>query len=435
MASKREELENELQIVRFEYQTRHKQVWDNAYYQNATTLDDGASARRAGNNALADDYTLKTLSRRIEELEKQLAKLPGKPDSFKDFSSKQTSAVSPEPSRQKSRKQKSSGATAESLTKRGFIFLEESEWDKAFEYFDDALDINPEYAKAYIGLLCVELKIKSEDGLIKHDKSITGMTHYKDAKKYADAEYKTILKDIEVRQKHAMDKVKADKENRKRIAEKKRNDRYLQLVNNVNDAKINVSPSSVFKSLKKQLLGIRDYKNVNDLIALCDKLAKSRENYEQLIRSKNDGELKNSNSSYFHDLADKFRKISGEYEDAGRLADECDAIAQNEKTAEMEREREKKYNDILSIVDLYKKRIQRSYSDSDAEQLEKLTRELRSLGYKDTERLFNECTLLIQRGRAEQQKETWISQGLCPDHGGQLVGIWSKSYECCGKKR
>jgi len=42
--------------------------------------------------------------------------------------------------------------SVESLVKRGCLFLEDSEWKKADEYFDKALDINPEHAPAYMDI-------------------------------------------------------------------------------------------------------------------------------------------------------------------------------------------------------------------------------------------------------------------------------------------
>jgi len=57
----------------------------------------------------------------------------------------------------------SSSPSVESLMKRGKLFLEDSDLDKADEYFDKVLDIDPEYAPAYIGKLCVELGVRREE--------------------------------------------------------------------------------------------------------------------------------------------------------------------------------------------------------------------------------------------------------------------------------
>ena len=51
-------------------------------------------------------------------------------------------------------------AGAKALMKRGWLFLEDGDWRQAGEYFNKVLDIDAEYAPAYVGLLCAELSTK-----------------------------------------------------------------------------------------------------------------------------------------------------------------------------------------------------------------------------------------------------------------------------------
>ena len=85
------------------------------------------------------------------------------------------------------------GATAESLIKRGFLFLEVSDWEKAITYFDNVLDINPECAQAYIGMLCAELRITSEAELENQTELFDERPNYKLAIRFADEEYRIKL--------------------------------------------------------------------------------------------------------------------------------------------------------------------------------------------------------------------------------------------------
>jgi tetratricopeptide (TPR) repeat protein len=84
---------------------------------------------------------------------------------------------------------------AEPLVKRGYLFLEDSDWNKADEYFDKALDVNPEHAPAYIGKLCAELKVRREDSLGNYqelrqgkmlDKPLEKYGHFQKALRFAD---------------------------------------------------------------------------------------------------------------------------------------------------------------------------------------------------------------------------------------------------------
>lgn len=51
-------------------------------------------------------------------------------------------------------------ASTGALTKRGYIFLEDGDFKGADEYFDKALDENPEDSKAYVGKVLVGLRMK-----------------------------------------------------------------------------------------------------------------------------------------------------------------------------------------------------------------------------------------------------------------------------------
>ncbi|MDR2547043.1 MAG: hypothetical protein LBC96_05955, partial [Lachnospiraceae bacterium] len=90
----------------------------------------------------------------------------------------------------KPKKAISVNTTAEALTERGFIFLEDSEWETAKDYFDNALDINPKYGQAYIGLLCAELKIKSESKIKKLKEPLDNNPNYQKALRFSDTQYK-----------------------------------------------------------------------------------------------------------------------------------------------------------------------------------------------------------------------------------------------------
>jgi tetratricopeptide (TPR) repeat protein len=84
----------------------------------------------------------------------------------------------------------------ESLMKRGWLFIEDSDWKQAVEYFNKVLDIDPEHAPAYVGLLCAELKVRSEEGLANHEKPVDDMPHYKKAIRFADADYRAKLEEL-----------------------------------------------------------------------------------------------------------------------------------------------------------------------------------------------------------------------------------------------
>ena len=94
-------------------------------------------------------------------------------------------------------------ATAQSIVplyKRVVLFLEDRNFEQAREYCERILDIDPEYAPAYIGKLCAELEATSEADLVNKtltpdnkEVSLDNMPDYKKALRFADANYRLKL--------------------------------------------------------------------------------------------------------------------------------------------------------------------------------------------------------------------------------------------------
>lgn len=77
-------------------------------------------------------------------------------------------------------------ATVASLLKRAYMFLEDGDWKNAQEYCDKVLDIDPECAKAYVGKLMVDLKLKKYEYFENTDISFDDNANYNKAIRFAD---------------------------------------------------------------------------------------------------------------------------------------------------------------------------------------------------------------------------------------------------------
>lgn len=88
-------------------------------------------------------------------------------------------------------------ASVDSLLKRGYLFLEDGEFTQAHEYFNRVLDIEPENARSYIGLLCIDTKVKKEEELVSSYLPLGNNANYAKAFRFADDSYKEILKEYE----------------------------------------------------------------------------------------------------------------------------------------------------------------------------------------------------------------------------------------------
>lgn len=79
--------------------------------------------------------------------------------------------------------------TASSLLKRANIFLADEEWDRASEYAERVLDIDPENAEAYLVKVMVELEVKDRSELGAKGIEFLQADDYEKVEKYAKGEF------------------------------------------------------------------------------------------------------------------------------------------------------------------------------------------------------------------------------------------------------
>ena len=114
------------------------------------------------------------------------------------------------------------GPGVASLHKRAVLFLEDKDWDSATEYFDRILDIDPEYAPAYIGKVQVKNQVRREADLARCREPISADPDFQKAVRFADENQKAIyngynraiLDRIELERKEAAYREAAALENR-----------------------------------------------------------------------------------------------------------------------------------------------------------------------------------------------------------------------------
>lgn len=81
----------------------------------------------------------------------------------------------------------------EPLIKRAFLFLEDGNWKSANEYCEKILDIDPEYAPAYLCKLMIEYRAKKPEYLSNLSVDFSRSGNYQKALRYGDETLKTEL--------------------------------------------------------------------------------------------------------------------------------------------------------------------------------------------------------------------------------------------------
>jgi len=223
-------MQNELASLRNECDNRRNIIWKKVYADNLVLGSDIAG--KNANYAVENDFTFKNLSKEISWLEEKIKNYKPRPTPISPTQHSQS--ISPPEKSLKSSLFVPPGATAKSLTKRGFQYLESSNWEIASAYFDSALDIDSEHAPAHIGMLCVELLLNEEKALSRQNKPFNDNANFKRALRYADESYKNDLERyVQEFEEHQIEQERLEKE---RKAEQKRLDRKLKAENKIIEA-------------------------------------------------------------------------------------------------------------------------------------------------------------------------------------------------------
>lgn len=113
------------------------------------------------------------------------------------------------------------GDTAENLTDRALIMLKDNQSRKARELFEDALNKDPYYWKAYLGLFMFSRNISSVDYIEKESKPISNDRNFKHAVEYAPHDEKMRLvgyaNAIDIKLKKEKDELEFQKKETERI--------------------------------------------------------------------------------------------------------------------------------------------------------------------------------------------------------------------------
>ncbi|MGN0584681.1 MAG: DUF6273 domain-containing protein, partial [Ruminococcus sp.] len=86
--------------------------------------------------------------------------------------------------------QTAASGNIENLLKRGNLALEDGDWTAAGNFFEQVLNENVEEARAYLGLLMVDLKVPSEEVLVNTKTNFGGNANFIKAKRFGDDSFK-----------------------------------------------------------------------------------------------------------------------------------------------------------------------------------------------------------------------------------------------------
>lgn len=179
-------------------------------------------------------------------------------------------------------------ADAEALLKRAWLFLEDGDFARADDFCEQALNIEPECAEAYLGKLMAELRVRNKAGLQHCSEPFDKRNNYQKALRFGNSQLKKelidIVKNIEAesllnKYNHAVSKY----ENAKTIADyleaagefgaikgfKNADDYYNSAIYNSASSFMKIGTLHALGKAVEQFKLIKDYKNANELSEQC----------------------------------------------------------------------------------------------------------------------------------------------------------------------
>ena len=88
---------------------------------------------------------------------------------------------------------------------RGFIALEDREFQKADSFFENALNLNPHSSQAYFGKLMVEMGVSKQNQIVTSSKYLNEYKNFEKAVRFADQQQKTVLLQYEEKVQQTLD--------------------------------------------------------------------------------------------------------------------------------------------------------------------------------------------------------------------------------------
>ena len=137
--------------------------------------------------------------------------------------------------------------------KRVFLLLEDGEFSHADELCEEVLNKDPENAQAYLAKLMIELQVKKKSGLALLSDPFTSSNHYSKILRFGDAELRKELDDC-------------NRSIIERAEERRIRGIYTESVRRLQSA----TEASVIEEIRESLIPIRQYKDANAYVQLCD---------------------------------------------------------------------------------------------------------------------------------------------------------------------
>lgn len=209
------------------------------------------------------------------------------------------------------------------LLDRGFMALEDGEWDKADGFFEQALNFDAKIAEAYLGKLMAELRVHKKEKLANCEEPFYNSNNYQKAVRFGNDE---LIADLEGYIKH--------------INERNENNRLTETYTSAINAMNSVETEADFKAAACAFQSIADFKDSKEKAKEC--LEKAEAARKDAILADGKSKMTGEDAQAYKNAISIFKTIP-DWKNSAELILQCEqkieAIKAQEEADRLEAER------------------------------------------------------------------------------------------------
>ena len=225
-------------------------------------------------------------------------------------------------------------ANAAPLLKRAFMFLEDGEWEKADEFCEQVLNLDPENAEAYLGKLMAQQRARRQEDLADCKLPFDGSSHYQKIVRFGT---KKLADELNGYIKH--------------IKERNENARLTGIYNGAVQAMNRADSEAAYKAAAETFKTIPGFKDADALAERC--LEKAEISRKDFIYASAKAEMAGEEIGRYEAAIEAFRSISG-WKDADEQIYACqrkiEEIKAKEEADRLARERQAEQRRIAAEI-------------------------------------------------------------------------------------
>lgn len=214
------------------------------------------------------------------------------------------------------------------LLERGFMFLEDEEWDRADEFFEKVLNKDPKNAQAYLGKLLADLEVSSFEKLSEFHTTFSDSNFYEKIMRFADSDLKERVKN-----------------SNNIIARRVEDARKKALYEDALEIMLTATTEDMFENAGYMFVEVKDYADAKEKSEECFLRAEDARKDEILFRAK-DSMYGNDTINYLTAI-ELLKEIPG-WKDSDEIILKCKKkIEEILETEEADRIKQEKQSEII----------------------------------------------------------------------------------------